>query len=73
MDLGERGLRDDNPTLRFGEQPFKIPDDADRLAAIAEKQIEAFALHHDEAKTPRRESAGHRKKRGYKGLIQKTR
>jgi hypothetical protein len=43
------------------------------LAAIAEKQIEAFALHHDEAKTPRRESAGHRKKRGYKGLIQKTR
>jgi hypothetical protein len=51
----------------------KIPDDADRLAAIAEKQIEAFALHHGEAKTPRRESTGHRKKRGYKGLIQKTR
>ena len=51
----------------------EIHDDADRLAAIAEKQIEAFALHHGEAKTPRRESAGHRKKRGYKGLIQKTR
>ena len=33
----------------------------------------ARALPHGEAKTSRRESAGHRKKRGYKGLIQKTR
>jgi hypothetical protein len=33
----------------------------------------ARALRHGEAKTSRRESAGHRKKRGYKGLIQKTR